>query len=181
MERISKELKIKNQTVRNYLEILEETFIAGRLTPFFHTARSEIRKMPKIYFFDTGVRNFAKYLRDFPPAGLFSAEEKGKLWENFIFNELWKAGFADIHFWRTKDDAEVDFVVRKKGSLFPIEVKSGSFPPGRLSQSFHSFLQKYKPRQAFVVNTEYQGVEEIDKSKIHFVFPYELTERIAGL
>lgn len=178
VERISQELHIKNQTIRHYLDILEYTFVAYRISPFFRSTRTEIRKMPKIYFGDNGIRNFGKDYRDFVEKSFLERTDKGSLLENFIFSELIKLEKEKINFWRTKDDAEVDFILTKKGETIPVEVKAVSLVGGKVSRSFLSFRDKYKPRAGIIVNLAYQGMQKIKGTDVHYLLPYELPDFI---
>lgn len=186
VQSLSRELGIKHQTVNHYVDILEQTYIVKRAVPFFGSARTEVRKMPKIYFLDTGMRNFAKYVRDFPLAGFSERKDKGFLLENFIFSELVKTGLPEVRFWRTKDEAEVDFVVQKAGEIIPIEVKTalpvrqagmvGEVSPSR---SFISFIKRYKPKSGVIISLRTQTSRMIDSTNVHFRLPYQLTSFLA--
>ncbi len=180
-ERVARELGIKSQTIRHYLDILSETFIVQRVNPFFHSPTTEIRKMPKLYFLDTGMRNFAKENREFSIDTFQQRADRGALLENFILSELVKLEVSDIHFWRTKDDAEVDFVIRKKGKIVPIEIKSGSETKSYLSRSLHSFINKYEPERALIVAMKPEKTIKIKKTEVHYLLPYQLSKFITDL
>ncbi len=65
-----------------------------------------------------------------------------------------------LHYWRTTDKAEVDFVIDKKSSLLPVEVKYGPNKQNSISRAFRSFIEKYNPPEAWVVtNTTYQEIK----------------------
>lgn len=179
-ERVSKELAIKRETVKRYLDILEETFIVRRVFPFFRSPATEIRKMPKIYFLDSGIRNFAKDGRDFFSQNAEKREERGSLLENFIFNELVKLDVPNIRFWRTKDDAEVDFIIEKKGMIIPIEVKS-SRAVSSISRGFRSFMSRYAPKTAVIITMGEQKTMTINTTDIYYMLPYQLFPFISNL
>ena len=95
-----------------------------RLPSFSTNPRKEIAKSRKIFFWDTGIRNAL--------LNAFSTEEFrpdiGALWENWAIAEIAKAnallGFpAELHFWRTRAQSEVDLVVRRGDRLQAFEVK----------------------------------------------------------
>jgi len=111
---ISNTLKINRETVLEYLDLLENTFIIKRVTPFHKNLRSEISKNPKIYFLDTGMMHLL-WLKEFPKVIL------GNSFETFVFLELMKAG-KKINFWRTTNKQEIDFIVKNK-EIYAIEVK----------------------------------------------------------
>ena len=95
-----------------HLNILEKTFICKRVNPYFTNKRTEIIKVPKVYFYDNGFRNII--IDDFKIYSL--RQDIGKLNENFIFTQLTYAGM-EVKFWRTKSKAEVDFIIEKGGEL----------------------------------------------------------------
>lgn len=104
-------LGVAHKTIDEYLYVIKKSYQAAFIKPFFRNFRKELVKMPKIYFYDTGLRNF--FLGDFFLPSIRS--DKGALTENVFFKELLrKAGAVDkIKFWRTQDGKEMDFVSGK--------------------------------------------------------------------
>ena len=76
--------------------------------------------------------------------------------ENLVFSEMLKNMelLDEIHYWRTKSKAEVDFVYSKANQAVPIEIKTGSARVGTLTRSFHSFLDTFSPPKAIFVNRD---------------------------
>ena len=160
---------LSQQTVKNYLWYAEKTFIIKKLTPFFKNKRKEIIKAPKIYFVDIGLRNYA--------CGLFGnyllTSNDGSIFENFIFNILTEAiryTGATLHFWRTKDKAEVDFVINFGDMVIPIDVKL-NLKKTKIQRSMHSFINKYRPEKAIIINKTLKDSIQIHNTKIYFI-PY---------
>jgi len=117
VEELSNTTKIAKQTINKYLFILENTYIIKLLRPFSRNLRSELFKLPKIYFYDTGLMQLL-WLK-----GL-QKEVIGNVFETGIFAELVKKYSQDaVFYWRTKDRKEIDFILRIKGAILPIEVK----------------------------------------------------------
>lgn len=77
---------IDKKTVASYLEILEKAFIVFRLNPFSRNLRNELKKLRKVYFYDTGIRNIL--INNLNPLDL--RQDVGQLWENFILSERLK-------------------------------------------------------------------------------------------
>lgn len=102
-------LGIGRDTVKRYLAVLENSFILHSLPPFHSNVRKELTKMPKVFFLDTGLRNFA--VKNFTQLNF--RPDRGSLFENAIFAELYKnLGIIDqLFFWRTISKNEVDFVL----------------------------------------------------------------------
>lgn len=158
---------IAEKTVKNYLWYLEKTFILEKVTPFSKNPRKEITKATVVYFEDLGLRNYA--------AGVFGKAEEasslGSLFENFIFFLLKnKVAFspAKIHFWRTKDGAEVDFVVDTEKPL-PIEVKYQALKYPEMTRSFRNYIEKYKPKKAYIVNLSLKKSETLHETTVYFM------------
>jgi len=168
---LSKSLKTERKTLENYLEILEKTFVIKRIPPFFKNYRKEIVKMPKPYFLDTGLRNFSLGLFQ----NLETRPDKGQLLENFIFSELLKHTEDKLHFWRTREKTEIDFVITDlHGNIIPIEVKSNLFKKPEVPRAFRNFITHYQPKQAFVINLGFQGKTQINNTTVSFILPYEI-------
>ncbi|NOZ81850.1 MAG: ATP-binding protein [Candidatus Micrarchaeota archaeon] len=156
---LSSSISIDIRTLRNYLSVLENTYIISLIRPFFRNVSTELRKRRKICFVDTGLRNAV--LSNF--ASLSSRTDKGQLLENYVFIQL--RDYGEIRYWRTKGKAEVDFVLIKDGEIIPVEVKSF----GKIKRGFLSFLKTYKPKRAIVFSEKDFGIKKIEKTKVLFV------------
>ncbi len=114
---LSRVLRLSHSAIENYIFILKKAFILITIPPFNRNIRSEIRKMPKVFFADTGLRN--ALLKNFEPLDL--RRDRGDLYENFIFRQLFdRVSIDEIKFWRTQQGNEVDFVISDR---FAYEVK----------------------------------------------------------
>jgi len=114
---LSNTCKIAKSTVERYLFIIENTYIIKLVHPYSKNIRSELFKVPKIYFYDTGLMQML-WLKN------LQKEIIGNVFETSIFSELVKIYDKDaVLYWRTKDKKEIDFIVRKNNSYIPIEAK----------------------------------------------------------
>jgi len=169
---LSSTLGIAAATVKNYLWYFEKTFIIKKVSPYFANIRKEITKSPLYYFSDLGMKNFAT--GDF---GHVSRTRIGHLFKNFIFNMLQEKlqdSSSHINFWRTKDGAEVDFIIRSGSKIIPAEVKYRQIKKPETTRSLQSFISAYQPDTALVVNLNYKDEIWIGKTKVCFVSFYEL-------
>ncbi len=108
--KLSKAIGIDNKTVEKYVYILQKCFHIDLIKPFYSNTKKEFIKMPKVYFNDLGLRNSLVNNFELPE----KREDKGLLFENFVYNQLrLKYPSSNIHFWRTADGNEVDFVIKK--------------------------------------------------------------------
>jgi uncharacterized protein len=173
LNELSSTVGISVQTVKNYLSYAEKTFIIRRVTPWFRNLRSEISKSPVMYFNDLGLRNFA--LRRF---GRYTAlHETGFLFQNLIhlllFEKMQGEG-GTVHFWRTKDRAEVDFIINSGEGVIPVEVKCREMKGGEIGRSLRGFVAKYQPKEAWVVSLGAHEDEKLKKTRVRFMPFYEL-------
>jgi len=172
---LSNTLGISVQTVRDYLWYLEKTYIINKVTPYFKNTRKEITKAPTYYFVDIGLRNYAAN-----QFGHVPAFPDGFIFQNFVYNSLLEQvnlAPTTIHFWRTKDKAEVDFILNTGLEVIPIEVKYSLLKQPELSRSFRSFLTKYKPTQAYIINLSLTKKVTIEKTQVSFI-PFSNTRII---
>jgi len=167
---LSSALGISYKTVKEYLWYLEKTFIIHRIPPYFRNVRKEITKSPIFYFHDLGLRNFA--INAFE-----SLQDKGFLFQNLIFNilrEKIEMASSKICFWRSKNMAEVDFIVDSGRVLIPIEVKYRNLNQPKISRSLRSFIKRYKSKHSYIVNLSFDKIVEVSSCKIHFVPFYRI-------
>lgn len=114
---LSNTTRIAKQTIERYLFIMENTYIIKLLRPFSKNIRSELFKLPKIYFYDTGLMQML-WLK-----GL-QKELIGNVFETGIFVELIKKyGKDSVFYWRTTDKKEIDFILKIRNAILPVEVK----------------------------------------------------------
>ncbi len=135
--------------LRSHLAILERTFVIKRVTPFCRNPRTEIAKAPKVYFRDNGFRNMV--INNFQP--LEDRTDRGSLNENFVAGQLLKRGY-EVHYWRTKSRAEVDFVVEAEGLKIAVEVKS-RLSSNKIGRALHHFREKYPVDRMIVLSENY--------------------------
>lgn len=150
-------------TLKRYLNLLEKTYIIQMVKPFFTNKRTELVKNPKIYFYDSGLRNAV--VGDFRKLSL--RPDKGALLENFVFEELIKNDHS-LKYWRTKSKAEVDFIVNDK---IPLEIKS-RIPRPLIEKSLLSYIEKYHPKNAYIFNENIFDEKRIKGSIIRFVYHF---------
>lgn len=138
---LSNTTKIAKQTIEKYLFIMENTYIIKLVKPFSKNIRSELFKLPKIYFYDTGLMQML-WLK-----GL-QKELIGSVFETGIFAEMAKKYTHDaIFYWRTKDKKEIDFILKIKSAILPIEAKLHfeQFNPTAMQYfNKHYGIDKYK-------------------------------------
>lgn len=147
---LASKLGIAARTVKRYIELFEQSFIIFTIKPYSSRKRDEVTKMPKVYFYDLGLRN--ALINNFEP--IVNRGDAGQLFENFIVSEFIKYnyygnfGYA-FNYWRTKSGSEVDLVLSKPNNdIVAVEIKSKS---QRINQAFTS---RYPKSRMVVVSKE---------------------------
>jgi len=140
---LASKLGIGAKTVKRYIELFEQSFIIFTIKPYSSRKRDEIAKMPKIFFYDMGLRN--ALINNFEPVE--NRGDAGQLFENFVVSEFLKynnyGNFGyNFNYWRTKGGSEVDLVLSKPNhDIIAVEIKS---KPQRTNQAFISRYPKSK-------------------------------------
>lgn len=170
---LSSTLNISHQTLKKYLWYAQKIYLLDLVSPYARNIRKEITKSPVPYFWDMGFRNYS--------LGIFghvnSPSEFGFLFENFVFLLLrtqTTLGSTKLNFWRTKDKAEVDFILESGKKITPIEVKFKSFKKEEVPRSLRNFIEKYNPSEAYIINLNFKKTLRIDKTTLFFLPFYEL-------
>ena len=166
---IANNINTSTETLKKYLYFAEKTYSIKTITPYFNNITKELRKSPMIYYTDLGIMNYA--IGKF--GNLTNSMDFGFVFQNFIFNILREkvARNMDIKYWRTTDKAEVDFVIDKITDVVPIEIKYKNLRRNTISRSFRSFIDKYKPKNAYLINLSLDTKIIINKTTVHII-PY---------
>lgn len=141
---VARECSVERKVVEGYFEILTDLMIAHQVPVFTRRAKRRLTAHPKFYFFDVGV------FRSLRPAGPLDVPEEAEgpaletlVLQNLIaVNEALGLGYA-IHYWRTADGSEVDFVLYGKRGLLAIEVKRGRRLASADAAGLRAFVRDY--------------------------------------
>jgi len=116
-------------TIRNWISVLKASYIVFELPPFFENIQKRVIKSSKIYFTDVGLAAFL--------LGIHTAEQasrdplRGNLYENLVIADIVKSALnrgirPEIYFFRDSHGNEIDLLIREKGALIPVEIKSAA-------------------------------------------------------
>ncbi len=153
---IARDCGVDYKTVREYYQILVDTFLGVRIEPFNRRqSRQVISQAAKFYLFDVGVSGFLTKRTLKEERG----EEFGRAFEHFILMEIlayrsYRERDFEILFWRTKSGLEVDFVLGK-GEV-ALEIKSGPRVDNNDLRSLATFTEEFAPKKSFLVSNEKQ-------------------------
>lgn len=120
---------ITHVTAREWLTVLEASYIVYLLRPYHRNFGKRLVKMPKLYFLDTGLMAWLLGIRD--TETLATHASRGMLFESLVVSESVKHQFnagqsAELYFWRDSAGHEVDLLVPHGEQFMPVEIKSGS-------------------------------------------------------
>ena len=116
-------------TAKQWLTVLEASYIVALLRPHHNNYGKRLVKTPKLYFLDSGLAAWLLGIRD--AQTLETHASRGALFETWVFSELYKhslnAGQTPaLHFWRDSTGNEIDLIDETAQGLRPIEIKSGA-------------------------------------------------------
>jgi hypothetical protein len=124
---LAQQAGVDKATVESYIRLLEQAFVIFRLRPYSTNQRNELKKLRKIFFVDTGLRNML--INNLNPPGL--RQDTGNLWENFVIAERMKynenhGNYPSTWFWRSHQQQEIDYLEEAGGALSGWELKWGA-------------------------------------------------------
>ena len=165
---IANDCGIDQKTVLNWLGILEASFIAFRLQPYYNNLGKRLLQMPKLYFYDTGLCSSLLEIEN--EKQMANHPLRGALMENLMIIELLKSRLnrglrSNLFYWRDRTGNEIDLLLDQSDAVVPIEIKS--------STTFHlNFLkgirywQKLNPKlkSSYLVFNGKDG--QVEKTKI---------------
>jgi hypothetical protein len=147
---LSSSLGVDVKTVQRYIDLLEKSFVLYRLGGFSRNLRKEVTQKAKYFFFDNGIRNavIAQFNH------LDQRGDVGQLWENFMTMERIKyltyaSEVANLYFWRTYSQQEIDLVEERGKQLDGYEFK---WSPRKAVKAPQEWIKSY-PGASFTVIT----------------------------
>ncbi len=151
---VGRETGVSAKVVRNYFQILEDTLLGYRISPWRKARNRRLIETEKFYLFDIGVTNYLS--RRAPRIG---TPEFGKSFEHYILMELkayqaYRNPELDIRYWRTSSGFEVDFVLGEMD--LAIEVKASRRIHSGHTRSLKALLEEHSPNRNVIVSLEEQ-------------------------
>lgn len=143
MTSISNDCGVDVKTILSWISVLETSYIIFLLKPHHKNFNKTIVKRPKLFFYDTGI--ICSLL------GITRVDQinfhplKGSIFETMVVSEQVKrqsfsSKSGSLFYWRDKTGHEVDLLIEKAESIFPIEIKSAS----TINTDFFTNLNYYK-------------------------------------
>lgn len=162
---------ISHNTAREWVSVLEASYIIHRLPPHHRNFNKRLVKTPKLYFIDTGLACWLLGIQN--TMQLNTHPLRGALFETWVVNEYLKqrlntAQHSNLSFWRDRSGHEVDLLIENGGELLPIEIKSGA----TINKSAQETLDKWRAttgQSARKPKVIYGGTELQRRSDVDFI------------
>ena len=135
---LSSSLGVSAHTVRNYLDVLSQTYMIRQLQPWHSNISKRQVKAPKIYFRDSGLLHRLLGIRT--QKDLMTHPQMGASWEGWVIEEIirrWKP--EEVYFWAVHSGAELDLLMIKDGKKIGVECKRADAP--QMTRSMHSAME----------------------------------------
>jgi len=180
---LGNDIGVSHSTVREWISILEASYIAFLLPPYFANISKRLMKSPKLYFYDVGVATHILNIRDVN--SLLFHPLRGNLFENLIVSETLKSFFnrglrEDLYFYREASGTEVDLMVGLGAGRYRlVEIKAGE----TVDASFFKNLERVAntlPTSVHSSSLVYGGSESYVRNGIEVVSWRELGVRVFG-
>ncbi|MFA5857543.1 MAG: ATP-binding protein [Elusimicrobiota bacterium] len=119
---------ITHNTAKDWLSILESSYLVFLLKPYHNNFNKRLVKMPKLYFYDTGLA--CSLLGIQTVKQLETHYFRGSLFESFVISEIMKNRLnlglePNCYYWRDKVGNEIDCIIEHPQSLVQVEIKAG--------------------------------------------------------
>lgn len=171
---LSNDVGVSTTTIRNWLSVLKASFVVFELPPFFENVRKRVIKSPKIFFTDVGLAAFLLGIHTKEHA--FRDPLRGNLYENLVIADIMKGAFnkgikPEMFFFRDSHGNEVDLLIKEKGTLTPVEIKSA----GTFAADFIKGLERFQMLKIKRVATGavlYNGEQQFNVRGVRIFNPF---------
>jgi len=157
---LASDVGVDGKTIKEWLSILEASFVVFKLSPYFENFGKRVIKSPKYYFLDTGLLSYLLGIEK--PEQVTRDPLVGQLFENMIVLEAIKTRYnqgrtPNLYFYRDSHGNEIDLLYASGRELVGIEVKSSSTFTSHFKKTLLRFSEKQQPLQSSYV--VYNGEE----------------------
>ena len=139
---------VSSHSIRNYIDLLEQTFMTRTLAPYAGNIKKRLVKAPKVYIRDTGILHALlgiETMEDLFAHPVYGASFEGYVIENIIAGlPRWEASF-----YRTSNGAEIDLLLTKGTKIVAVEIKASTSP--KLSRRFWNSIEAIAPDRTAVI------------------------------
>lgn len=175
---------VSSTTLKEWLSVLEASFIVYKLKPYYKNMGKQLVKSPKIYFTDTGLLCYLLGISD--SGQLIRDPLRGNIFENLIITEFLKAKFnyeweGELFHYRDNKGHEVDLILEQGQNLIPVEIKSAMTFTSEFLKGVHYFQKIYENAQQSVLvyngdlKNETAGCRLINPDEIALLLKQEMS------
>jgi len=139
---LAKDTGVSHSTARNWMTILETSYILYQLPPYYNNYSKRLTKSNKLYFYDTGLLCHLLNIRkgDLSPTN----KHYGHIFENLVISEFVKQNahlsqYRDYYFWRSSHGREVDLLFEDNDGINVYEVKATTTISSKLFHGLEYF------------------------------------------
>ena len=157
---LSNAVGVSAKTIKQWLSVLEASYVVVKLPPYFENFGKRVVKSPKYFFTDVGLLAYLLGLET--PSQVLRDPLLGSIFENLVVIEVLKQRYnsgydANLYFFRDSNGSEIDLLCKTSNGLVGIEIKAASTWHGKFAKQLVRFAANSHPlNQSLVV---YNGVE----------------------
>lgn len=168
---LANDVGVDQKTIKQWLSILEASYIVYLLKPYHNNFNKRLLKTPKLYFYDTGLA--CSLLGITSQEQLHTHYARGALFESMIITELFKDQYnsnqlPQIYFWRDKTGHEIDAFLETAHKKYAIEIKAGHTVNSDFFKNL-SWFQEQTGDNEFTNIVIFAGAQEQKRSAAHVV------------
>lgn len=174
--KLAESLGISRNTVKYYIDILEQTFMIRILHPYVSNTKKRLVKSPKVYIRDSGILHSLLDIDNHN--ALLSHPVYGQSWEGFALENIlsvlgnrWQSSF-----YRSEKGNEIDLILEKGARIICIEFKSSSAP--KITRGFWTVLEDLEPYESWIVSPVENMYPLNMKRKVFVGSPADLIMRL---
>lgn len=143
---LSNDVGVSHNTIARWISILEASFIAFRLQPYYRNVGKRLTKSPKVYFYDTGV--LCNLLGINSAKEVFAHHAYGSIFENHVIAEAYKHIYNNklttkLYFYRDSNNTEVDLIIDTGTKISGVEIKSANTYTSKFMHSLKKLAKMY--------------------------------------
>lgn len=170
---VANEVGVSNNTIKQWLSVLEASYVITLLRPYYNNINKRVVKSPKLYFVDVGLASFL--------LGIHTVQQvkrdplRGALFENLVVMDLIKmfthrGKLPSLYYYRDNNQNEVDVLIKTHDDIVPIEIKSSETLHPQFAKGLNYFNKMVgRMPQGYIV---YAGSEAISNMQGYRILNY---------
>ncbi len=176
MSDMARTLEVSVSTIRDYLDIIHQTFLWRNLPPFTKNRLKKVQKAKKGFFRDQGILHYFLKISDIDR--LLIHPVAGFSFESFVIEELIRglqatmAAQLDFSYYRTVDKSKVDLVLEGAFGVIPVEIRLNSGVQGKTLRGLANFIADTRATYGIVINCGKrveQITDKIVQIPVHYI------------